>query len=279
MKALEYALLFLIFIFSFICFISLKGINFDSLYLNRYFMDKLYKRNKFFGYKEIQMNVYFENFKNIKVFFIKIASQEHLFLIKIYSSFLSFFAVNFLGILFKTNFLVASIILAAVAYFLPTEIIRGRIIKVKNKIYLELSDFIDLLSSLISAGLTLNESINYIIENYKGEIRRLLKIMKIKRMEGFSEKESFEFIAKISFCDEFRNLTKVLIQSEKIGYPIKDVLRDISKDIRNSMKDNLKIKAEKLESNLIVIIFIFIFVPMLLIFIAPVIPQINLFLN
>jgi len=279
MKALEYALLFLIFIFSFICFISLKGINFDSLYLNRYFMDKLYKRNKFISYKEIQMNVYFENFKNIKVFFIKIDSMEHLFLIKIYSSFLSFFAVNFFGILFKTNFLVASIILAAVSYLLPTEIIRGRIIKLKNKIYLELSDFIDLLSSLISAGLTLNESINYIIENYKGEIRRLLKIMKIKRMEGFSEKESFEFIAKISFCDEFRNLTTVLIQSEKIGYPIKDVLRDISKDIRNSMKDNLKIKAEKLESNLIVIIFIFIFVPMLLIFIAPVIPQINLFLN
>jgi pilus assembly protein TadC len=83
----------------------------------------------------------------------------------------------------------------------------------------------------------------------------------------------------MSYCAEFYSFIKVIHQSEIIGNPIKDVLKDLSRVYRNNQRDNLKMRAEKLESNLILVIFIFIFIPMLLIFLMPVLPQLKIIIG
>ena len=143
-------------------------------------------------------------------------------------------------------------------------------------IYTELPDFIDFLFLLINAGLTFDEAIKYLIENMSSNICELFKLYRIKQMEGNSKTESLQYISKISFCPEFERVLKVISESEIIGNPINKTLEDLSAEIRRSQRDHIKIRAEKLENNLIFIIFIFIFIPMLMLFILPIIPQFKL---
>ena len=98
-----------------------------------------------------------------------------------------------------------------------------------------------------------------------------------KILEGRSKPEAFNIIARLSFCSEFKNLIKVLAQSEIIGNPVKDILKDLSRVMRENQRNFLKMKAEKLESNLMIVIFIFIFIPVIALFLIPVIPQLQIF--
>jgi Flp pilus assembly protein TadB len=133
-----------------------------------------------------------------------------------------------------------------------------------------------MLSSLIKAGLTLDEAIAYISVNYNSEASKLFRMLHTKILEGHSKPEAFNIIARLSFCSEFKNLIKVLAQSEIIGNPVKDILKDLSRVMRENQRDFLKMKAEKLESNLIIVIFIFIFIPVIALFLIPVIPQLQI---
>ncbi|MDD5659753.1 MAG: type II secretion system F family protein [Actinomycetota bacterium] len=276
MKIAEILLALLTALLVFIIIFYFRRNDFESFLFNKIFINKLKStgKSKARGISEIEF--YMENCGNIKIFGFKIDSREKLLILKIFFSFIAFILINVASIVFKKNYIVISIIGALIFFLLPSELLRSRLNSKRNKVLAELPDFIDILFSLINAGLNLDESIKYFMENYNGEIRNLLKSFRIKQMEGFSKKEAYEYIGRISFCEEFNRVVKVLSQSEIIGNPIKNVLRSFSIEIRNNQKDQLKIKAEKLENNLILIIFIFIFIPVMLVFLVPVFPQIRL---
>ena len=276
MKILEIIISILSVSFFLIIFLNFKRNEFESILFNSIFIKKLNKNKKFELLHDENIEFYLDNFKNIRIFGLKIDSQEKLVILKLYFSFFAFVLINIFGIIFHKNFLIISLIGALIFYLLPSEILKSKINNIKSKVIIELPDFIDILSSLINAGLNLDEAIKYFALNYNGEIKNLLSIFRIKQLEGFSKIEAYEFIGKSSFCEEFNRIVKIISQSEIIGNPVKEVLQNFSAEIRNNQKDQLKIKAEKLESNLIFIIFIFIFIPTLLIFLVPVFPQIKL---
>jgi len=276
MKILEIIISILSVSFFLIIFLNFKRNEFESILFNSIFIKKLNKNKKFELLHDENIEFYLDNFKNIRIFGLKIDSQEKLVILKLYFSFFAFVLINIFGIIFHKNFLIISLIGALIFYLLPSEILKSKINNIKSKVIIELPDFIDILSSLINAGLNLDEAIKYFALNYNGEIKNLLSIFRIKQLEGFSKIEAYEFIGKLSLCEEFNRIVKIISQSEIIGNPVKEVLQNFSAEIRNNQKDQLKIKAEKLESNLIFIIFIFIFIPTLLIFLVPVFPQIKL---
>ncbi len=223
------------------------------------------------------LKILFNEQEGIRVLGFKIKSIEGLFLLRIFLSisFLIFFIV--LGFLLGKNFILYSFIAAIVIYFLILEIIKSQIKLKSKKVLDELPDIVDVLSALIEAGLNLNEALNYISDNYKGEITKLFKLARIKIFEGYNKKDAYYLIARLSFCNDFKTLIKILIQAEMIGNPINKVLKGISKDIRSNQRDLLKIRSERLESNLVIVIFIFMFIPMIFLFLLPVLPQLKMF--
>jgi len=276
MKIIEILLSILTASFFLAAALSFKKNSFESFLFSSRFIKKLNISGKSKIFSDLNTEFYLDNYKNIKIFNFKIDSIEKLIILKLFFSFASFILINFTGIAFQKNFIIISLIGALIFYLLPSEVLKNKINNIKNKVIIELPDFIDVLFSLINAGLGLDESTKYFAGNYKGEIKNLLQIFRIKQLEGYSKKEAYEHIGKLSFCEEFNRIVKILAQSEIVGNPIKEVLRNFAVEIRNNQKDQLKIRAEKLESNLIFIIFIFIFIPMLLIFLVPVFPQIKL---
>jgi len=276
MKIIEIILSILAMVFFLVIFLNFKKSEFESFLFNSGFVKKLNNKGRKKIFNDIDTEYYLDNYKNIRVFNFKIDSIEKLIILKLYLSFISFALVNILGIILHRNLLIISVIGALIFYLLPSEILRNKINNIRHRVMIEMPDFIDSLFSLINAGLNLDESVKYFSGNYKGEIRNLLQVFRIKQLEGFSKIEAYEFIGKLSFCEEFNRVIKIISQSEIVGNPIREVLKNFSAEIRNTQKDKVKIKAEKLESTLIFIIFIFIFIPMLLIFLVPVFPQIKL---
>jgi Flp pilus assembly protein TadB len=276
MKIIEILLSILAMTFFLIIFLNFKRSGFESFLFNSRFIKKLNNKGRKKIFSNVDIEIYLDNYKNIRIFNFKIDSTEKLIILKLYLSFVSLTLINILGITFHKNFLIISFLGALIFYLLPSEIMKNKVNNIKHRVMVEMPDFIDALFSLINAGLTLDESIKYFAGNYKGEIKNLLQVFRIKQLEGFSKIEAYEFIGKMSFCEEFVRVIKIISQSEVVGNPIKEVLKNFSAEIRNSQKDKLKVKAEKLESSLIFIIFIFIFIPMLLIFLVPVFPQIKL---
>jgi len=276
MKILEIFLSVLAMIFFIVIFLNFRRSDFESLLFNSRFVKKLNNKARKKIFNNIDIEFFLQNYKNTKIFNFKIDCIEKLIILKLFLSFISFALINILGITFHKNFLIISLISTLIFYLLPSEFLKNKVSKIRHKVMAEMPDFLDTLFSLINAGLTLDESIKYFEENYEGEIKNLLHVFKIKKLEGFSKIEAYEFIGKMSFCEEFVRVIKIIAQAEMIGNPIKEVLNNFCAEIRNTQKDKLKIKAEKLESSLIFIIFIFIFIPMLLIFLVPVFPQIRM---
>jgi tight adherence protein C len=225
------------------------------------------------------LKIIFQQQGSIKVLGINVVSLESLLLIRIIMSVSFAILFIFLGFIFNRNLLIFGTVVSVIFYFLPLEILKGKLSLKSKKVLRELPDFIDILASLIKAGLTYNDSIIYITKNIGSEISSLFSIYHRKILEGYTKAEAFGIIGKMSFCSEFKSLVKVLHQSEIIGNPIKDVLKDLSRVYRNNQRDFLKIRAERLESNLIIVIFIFIFIPMLALFLIPIIPQLKLLLG
>ncbi len=263
-------------------FVFLLFINF-SYKKSRLLIEKIETRT---GYILKKMNktklsedleLLFEEQNFIKIFGFKIKSLEGLFLLRVILSlsFLIFFIV--FGFFLGKNFIFYSFIGAIILYFLPIEIIKSKISSKSKRIQNELPDIVDILSSLIKAGLSLNEALNYISDNYKCETSMLFKLAQIKIFEGYSKMDAYCLIARLSFCNDFKTVIKILAQAEMIGNPISKVLKDVSKVMRANQRDLLKIRSERLESNLVLIIFIFMFIPMIFLFLLPVLPQLKMF--
>jgi pilus assembly protein TadC len=210
---------------------------------------------------------------------LKIRTMGGFYLFRVISSASIAIFLILLGFFFGKNFFLYAISAALITYFLLWEILKAAVITRSKKILGELPDVIDFMASLVSAGLTLDESIYYISKNLKGSIPELFRIYRNSIIEGKSRVEAFGIIGRISYCSEFNSFIKVLYQSEVIGNPVKKILTDISRVYRNNQRDFLKMKSERIESNLIVVIFIFIFIPMLVIFLLPVLPQLKLIIG
>ncbi|MBN2073253.1 MAG: type II secretion system F family protein [Actinobacteria bacterium] len=217
--------------------------------------------------------------KTVKILGTRLKSLEGLFIQRICFAASSVIFINLYGLLFEMNLILLSMVVGIIMYFLPFIIIKNKIANTKKEIAFEIPDIVDILSSLVKAGLNPDQALDYICGSFNCEVSSLLRLVKLKVFEGYSKKDAFYEVAKKSLSSEFETVAKILVQSDLIGNPISKALRDISRTIRNNQKDSLKIRAERLESNLIIVVFIFMFIPMMVLFLLPVMPQIKVLFN
>lgn len=222
------------------------------------------------------IKILINKYMDFRIFNISIRDEESFFVFRVLLSSSVFCLTLVFGFLLNKNFLLVSSALGISSFFLPYLVALRRIRKITQLVLEELPEIIDLLSALISSGLTINEALYYIAKNYRGHISLLFRHARHKVLEGDSLEKALSEIADMSFCKEFKRFIDAMLQAERVGNPIKRVLNNMSKTVRDDQRDHIKTRAERLEGNLMVIIFIFLFIPMLSIFLLPVIPQIRL---
>jgi Flp pilus assembly protein TadB len=267
---------FLVSIFIFFCFFNSGHIKTKSLVkrIENYTSNIINKKE--ISRRLNKIHLFLEERGSTKIFGVNIKSLEGLFIFRVMLSLSSAIILLAFGFFINKNFLILSLLISLVLFFLPLEILNSRVKNIGKRVLNEIPDFLDIISSLIRAGLNLDLAINYYSNNYKGEISQLLKILRAKIYGGKDRKTSYLEIARLSFSNEFNSIIKIIIQSDLIGNPVNTVLKGLSKTIRENQRDQIKIKAEKLESSMILIIFIFMFIPMMVLFLLPVVPQLKI---
>lgn len=264
--------------FIFLCFFNIKDVKSKSLIKRiEYYAESFTNKRK--PDKQTQIELFLEERAPIKIMGVRIKNTTGIFVFRSILSITALVICIIPGSFAGKNFFMISFIMALILFFLPVEILKSRIKEISGKILNELPESLDILSSLIKTGLSLDQAIDYYSMNYKGEISNLFKIAKTKIYEGKSPGESYFEIAELSFCNEFRTIIKIIVQSDIVGNPINKVLKDLSRSIRQNQRDRIKIKAEKLESSLMLVIFVFMFIPMMVLFLLPVIPQLKMIFN
>lgn len=266
-------------LFIFFCFFNSRNIHTRSLLkrIENYAENITNKKNK--DSRSVIIKLFLEERGSLRILGIKIKSLEGLLIFRATLSISILIASLLFGFFTGNNFLMLAVSISLIMFFLPSEILKSRINRVSKNILNEIPESLDILSSLIKAGLNLDQGIHYYSNNYRGEISKLFKIAQIKLYEGESRKSAYLKIAKLSSCNEFKTIIKIIVQSDTIGNPINKVLEELSKTIRENQRDQIKIRAERLESSLMLIIFIFMFIPMMLLFLLPVIPQLKMIFN
>ncbi len=262
--------------FVFLFFFNSRQIHTKSLMkkIENYTSNITLKKNK--NTEHLRHKFFLEERKIIKILGIRIKTIEGLFVFKVFLSLSSLIFIIIFGFFMGNNFILFALLISFLLFFVPSEIFKGKIKKISKNIAIEIPDTLDILSSLIKAGLNLDDAINYYSNNYQGEVSQLFKMALIKIYEGQRRKDAYYCMAKLSFCNEFRTIIKIIIQADSIGNPINIVLKDLSKAIRNNQRDQIKMKAERLESSLMLIIFVFMFIPMMILFLLPIIPQLKM---
>jgi len=266
----------LISVFIFLFFFNSRQLHAKSLIkrIENYTCNITVKNKRNTGY--LKHKFFLEERNLINILGVRIKTIEGLFVFRFFLSLSFLIFIIIVGFFSGNNFLLAAVLIAFLLFFVPSEIFKSRIKSISKNILREIPDVLDILSSLIKAGLNLDEAISYYSNNYKGEVSRLFKLVLIKIYEGQRKKDAYNCIAKLSFCNEFRTIIKIIIQADSIGNPINIVLKELSRAIRNNQRDQLKIRSEKLENSLMLIIFVFMFIPMMVLFLLPIIPQLKM---
>lgn len=139
----------------------------------------------------------------------------------------------------------------------------------KKEIYSQLPDMMDLLSVSVSAGLGFDQALAYIVQKSDGALFQELNITQREMALGRSRKEALEGFA--DRCDniEIKTFVSAILQADEMGASLQNVLQVQSATIRDTHKQNVEEKAQKLSVKILIPMVIFIFPVMFIVLMGP----------
>jgi tight adherence protein C len=185
---------------------------------------------------------------------------------KIILSLLCMTAAVFIG-----NNIMNSIILGvtggAVGYFLPDILIKRFKHAIQREIERDLPYVIDLLSIAMLSGQNIYNAIRVVVEKHRGYIcRELSNLLKDIDM-GVGKPQAYRNLMERTGSEDFKNFVFLLVQAEKYGSSIKDILSQKSRYIKFEAYQNLE---RKIRRTTIMILFplVFLILPSFLILVG-----------
>jgi tight adherence protein C len=162
-----------------------------------------------------------------------------------------------------------TLILFLLAGYAPLVMLRGRVRKRRNLLLKELPDMMDLLTTCVEAGLGIDAALAKVAEKSKEpmaeEVRLILRTMAM----GRPRREALEQFAARTGLPEVVSFTGAVIQAERMGVSLGQVLRVQSDALRVQRKQRAEQKAFKAPVKIIVVLALFIFPSMFVVIIGP----------
>jgi tight adherence protein C len=156
----------------------------------------------------------------------------------------------------------------------PQHMLKSRATDRKASIRFTLSDTLDLMVVCVEAGLSLDATFHRIVDDMERmapemayEVRRLNKELSA----GLSRQDAFHALGLRTGVEELRSLCTLIIQADRMGTSIAEALRIYSVDMRVRRRQNAEELAAKASTKLTFPLVLFIFPPLLIILMGPVI--------
>ena len=133
-----------------------------------------------------------------------------------------------------------------IGYFLPDMIVNRFAVRISEDIDKELSYIIDLLRISTLSGQNIYNSFSIFIEKYNGRICYDLRNFIRDIDMGAGKDYAYCSLIEKNKSKQFRELMTVLMEADKYGSPIKDILVQRSRQINFENWDNAERKAKKI---------------------------------
>ncbi len=194
-----------------------------------------------------------------------------------------FFAVCFPLLFFLTKllaemvipsltFLLISILLAMMGFYLPNLWIKLRISNRKEKIQQGLPDALDLMVVCVEAGTGLDAAINRVGEEMKlanKELSEEFRLMSMELRAGKERRDALKNLALRTDLEDVNSLVTLLIQTEKFGTSLAQALRIHSDSMRTKRFQKAEEIAAKLPVKLMFPLILFIFPSLFVTLLGP----------
>jgi tight adherence protein C len=157
-------------------------------------------------------------------------------------------------------------------FLVPDFWLGNRISARQKKIRRGLPDVLDLLIICIEAGLSLDQATARAAQELHGaqpELSDELGVVVLEQQAGRPRGEAWKNLADRTDVDSVRNLTSVLVQSEKFGTSIARTLRIHSDTLRTQRKQQVEEQAAKTTVKLVFPLVFFIFPSIFLVTLGP----------
>lgn len=157
-------------------------------------------------------------------------------------------------------------------FAIPKLIVNDRVKKRRDNIRRAIPSVLDLIIVCVEAGLSLNAAVQRIsreMRNTYPELATELNVLNQEIFLGFSRSEAFRNLALRTGVDELRSLATVLMQSDRLGTSIADVLRVQADILRTKRRQRAMEHAQKMPVKLLFPLIFFIFPELLVVLLGP----------
>jgi tight adherence protein C len=132
----------------------------------------------------------------------------------------------------------------------------------------EIPGVMEVIALAISAGLEFETALNYIVDRSKGYIAGELRKAKAEIAAGANREDAYQQAAARGNRD-MRLFISTMLQAEKQGKPVGDIVLNLATSIRNRQRLQLEAKANRLPTTMLMPIFVFIVPPILAVYLMP----------
>ena len=136
-----------------------------------------------------------------------------------------------------------ALFLGGIGYFAPDALLSGRAQRRQLAIQKALPDTMDLLTISVEAGLGFDAAMAQVVRNVEGPLSQEIARMLHELQLGISRADAFRKLADRTDVDELRGFVVSMIQANKFGVGVANVLRAQTKELRMKRKQRAEQKA------------------------------------
>lgn len=144
----------------------------------------------------------------------------------------------------------------------------------QDEIYHQLPDMMDLLSVSVAAGLGFDQALSYVVLKSEGALIQELEIAQRQIALGRARKEALGQLAERCNSLELQTFVSAVLQADEVGASMRNVLQIQAEVIRETHRQDVEEKAQKLSTKMLIPLVLFIFPVMFIILLGPAVPMI-----
>lgn len=134
-------------------------------------------------------------------------------------------------------------LLGGIGYFAPDGLLSGRAQRRQEAIQRALPDTMDLLTISVEAGLGFDAALAQVVRNVEGPLSQEIARMLHELQLGVSRADAFRKLADRTDVDELRAFVVSMIQANRFGVGVANVLRAQARELRMKRKQRAEQKA------------------------------------
>ena len=158
---------------------------------------------------------------------------------------------------------------AAAGFFLPDLLLYNMGVKRQEELRLGLADALDMLTVCVEAGQGFDAALLQVARSVDGpiagEFARVLSEIQIGKSRG----QAFTSLGARTTVPEARNFVSALVQADRLGLPIANVLREQSQQMRLVRRQRAEEKAQKVPVKILFPMLLCIFPALFIVIIGP----------